>query len=49
MNNHAEKGIKNSEIFSTYLCKIKAITTPKNAVNAERKFSFKAFTLEYHP
>ncbi len=49
INNHAEKGIKNAEISSTYLCKIKAITTPKNAVNAERKFSFKALALEYHP
>ena len=49
INNHAEKGIKNAEISSTYLCKIKAITTPKNAVNAERKFSFNAFILEYHP
>ena len=49
INNHAENGIKNSEIFSIYLCKIKAITTPKNAVKAERKFSFKALVLEYHP
>ena len=49
INNHAEKGIKNAEISSTYLCKIKAITTPIKAVKAERKFSFNAFILLYHP
>ena len=47
-NNHAEKGIKNAEIFSTYLCKTKAKATPTNAVKAERKFNFNAFVLEYH-
>ena len=49
MNNHAEKGIKNSEIFSIYFCSNKAIPTHTNAVNAERKFSFNALALEYHP
>ena len=48
INNHAENGIKNAAISSTYLCKIKANNTHANAVNAERKFNFNAFVLLYH-
>ena len=48
INSHAEKGIKNAEISSTYFCNIKAIPTHTKAVKAERKFSFKALALEYH-
>ena len=48
INNHAEKGIKNADISSTYFCNIKANNTHTNAVKAERKFNFNAFSLEYH-